>query len=80
MLRCFLGSVSGPKGLKHQDSGVKQICIDLLSLVGQHFFLLAKKCDDRPEKITENGSEGRSSEPCFAFSCSNTPRGDERNK
>lgn len=42
LLRCFLALVSGPNALKHPDNGVKQICIDLMSLVGQHFFLVAK--------------------------------------
>ena len=60
MLRCFLGFVSGPQGLKHQDSGVKQICIDLLSLVGQHFFLLAKKSDERSKDSAAPKSEGSS--------------------
>lgn len=64
VLKCFLGFASGPRGLKHPDSGVRQICIDLLSQTGQHFFKLAKKADSREKAdLRDANSTGMLSPP-----------------
>ena len=58
-MRCFLGFVTGQHGLKHSDSSVKQICVDLLSLIGQHFFLLAKSVGERQADAAAFDGSGR---------------------
>ena len=58
ILRCFLATVNGPRGLKHQDNGVKQICIDLISLVGQRIFLLAKEIGEKASDVEQSDKLG----------------------